>query len=102
MQVHKLYFTDDGAICLEIAAQNSLGGMTVSRVVYLTDSWPHRNKNHWLDEGGFAGGMSQQQTGDGSVDRWPGTCQKTGAFGRGGAMKPGVDVTNKVIQSLTK
>ena len=42
MQVHPAYVTNDGAVCLEIAGQNAMGGMTVSRVVYLTQAWPHR------------------------------------------------------------
>src|SRR5689334_836589 len=39
MQVHTAYVTNEGAVCLEVAGQNGMGGMTVSRVVYLTQAW---------------------------------------------------------------
>jgi len=106
MQVHTAYVTDEGAVCLEIAGQNAMGGMTVSRVVWITRDWrgPKRMREHWLDEGGFGGLASadvQRNTGSGySVDRWGGPCQKTKAFGRQGDMQPGTDVTEKVNQAL--
>ncbi len=44
MQVHAAYVTNDGPVCLDIAGQIALGGMSASRVVYLTEAWPHRGK----------------------------------------------------------
>jgi hypothetical protein len=106
MQIHTAYVTDEGAVCLEIAGQNAMGGMTVSRVVWITRDWKgaKRMREHWLDEGGFGGSASadlQRQGGSGySVDRWGGPCQKMKAFGRQGDMQPGTDVTEKVKQAL--
>jgi hypothetical protein len=100
MQVHTAYVTDEGAVCLEIAGQNSMGGMSVSRVVYLTQAWPHRGKGKWMDEGGVMGGMAANNSGAYQVDRWGGFCQKVKAFGRQGDMNPGTDVTEKVNQVL--
>ena len=104
MQVHTAYLTDRGALCLEIAGQNAMGGLSVSRVVYLTDAWKGRGgKGKWLDEGGFFGAASadvQSKGGSGyQVDRWPGPCQKVKAFGQGERL-PGIDVTEKVNQAL--
>ena len=100
MQIHTAYVTDEGAVCLEVAGQNGMGGMTVSRVVYLTQAWPHRGKGKWMDEGGFIGGMAANQSGNYSVDRWGGACYKVKAFGRQGDMNPGTDVTQKVKEAL--
>jgi hypothetical protein len=97
MQVHTAYITDEGAVCLEIAGQNSMGGPSVSRVVYLTDAWPHRGKNHWLDEGGFGGAAMMNHSGTYTVDRWDHTCTK-GTFHP--KLVPGTDVTDKVNQVL--
>src|SRR6202022_3623132 len=60
MQVRTAYVTDEGAVCLEIAAQNGAGGMSVSRVVYFTPDWKgaKRLREHWLDEGGMGGSGS--------------------------------------------
>ena len=63
IQVHTAYVTNEGAVCLEIAGQNGMGGMSVSRVVYLTQNWPHRGKGKWLDEGGMLGAMAANQSG---------------------------------------
>jgi len=100
MQVHTAYVTNEGAVCLEIAGQNGMGGMSVSRVVYLTDAWPHRGKGKWMDEGGFGGGMAAEHSGTYQVDRWGGFCYKVKAFGKQGDMNPGTDVTEKVNQYL--
>ena len=100
MQVHTAYVTNEGAVCLDIAGQNGLGGMSASRVVYLTDAWPHRGKGKWMDEGGFMGGMATNNSGTYDVDRWGGYCQKVKAFGKQGDMQPGTDVTEKVNQAL--
>jgi hypothetical protein len=100
MQVHTAYMTNDGAVCLEVAGQNSMGGMSVSRVVYLTDVWPHRGKGKWMDEGGFLGGMAADHSGTYQVDRWGGYCYKLKAFGKQGDLFPGTDVTEKVMQAL--
>jgi len=106
MQLHTAYFTDEGAICLEIGGQNGSGGTSVSRVVYVTADWKgaKRLRNHWLDEGGFGGAASsdaEHSLGSGlDVDRWPGICQKNKVFGRGGDMKPGTDLTEKIIHVL--
>jgi len=100
MQVHTAYVTNEGAVCLDIAGQNGLGGMSASRVVYLTDAWPHRGKGKWMDEGGFMGGMAANNSGTYDVDRWGGYCQKVKAFGKQGDMQPGTDVTEKVNQAL--
>jgi hypothetical protein len=100
MQVHTAYVTDEGAVCLEIAGQNGMGGMTVSRVVFLTQAWPHRGKGKWMDEGGFLGAMASNQSGSYQVDRWGGFCYKVKKFGGQGDMLPGTDVTEKVNQVL--
>jgi len=95
MQLRTAYLTDEGAVCLEVGAQNGAGGISVSRVVYVTSDWKgaKRLKEHWLDENGFAG----------SNDRWRGVCQKIKAFSpEGGDMKPGTDVTNTVNQALKR
>ena len=49
IQVHTAYVTDKGDVCLEIGAQNSMGGLMVSRVVYIP------SMGRWLDEGGILG-----------------------------------------------
>jgi hypothetical protein len=100
MQVHSAYVTDEGAVCLEIAGQNGMGGMSVSRIVYLTEAWPHRGKGKWMDEGGFGGSMAAEHSGTYQVDRWPGFCYKVKAFGKQGDMNPGTDVTEKISRVL--
>jgi hypothetical protein len=100
MRIHTAYVTNDGAVCLEVAAQNGMGGMSVSRVVYLTEAWPHRGKGKWMDEGGVFGAMSADHSGNYQVDRWGGFCYKVKAFGKQGDMFPGTDVTEKVTQAL--
>jgi len=99
MQIHTAYVTDEGAVCLEIAGQNGMGGMSVSRVVYLTQAWPHRGKGGWMDEGGFAGAAARDVSGSYQVDRWRGFCYKAKMFGQGD-MYPGTDVTEKVKDAL--
>ena len=99
MQLHTAYVTNDGAVCLEIAGQNGMGGMSVSRVVYLTDSWHHRGKGRWMDAGGFLGAMAADNSGSYTVDRWPGFCFKDKVFGHGD-MYPGTDVTVNVKEAL--
>jgi len=94
MQVHTAYATDEGA------GQNGMGGMSVSRVVYLTDAWPHRGKGKWMDEGGFGGSLAADHSGSYQVDRWPGFCYKVKAFGKQGDMSPGIDLTEKINQAL--
>lgn len=69
----------------EIGAQNGVGGQTVSRIVYTS-------KGRWLDERGFAGGLLQQQSGDGFVDRWHIVCTKGNFHPK---LVPGTDVTEK-------
>jgi hypothetical protein len=74
MQVHTAYVTDKGDVCLEIGGQNTLGGQTVSRVVYTS-------KGKW-----WVGG-----------DDWmPGHCTK----GFREKWVSGTDVTDKVNQAL--
>jgi len=91
MQIHTAYVTDKGDVCLEIGGQNTLGGMTVSKVVYTS-------KGRWLDEGGFAGAMlANSQHKAGGVDRWEGFCTK-GTFHP--KLVPGTDVTEKVNEVL--
>ena len=89
MQVQTAYITDHGEICLEIGGQNTLGGQTVSRVVYTSDG-------RWMDEGGFLGAMAQENRPSGGVDRWAGFCTK----GFRKKLLPGTDVTEKVNQAL--
>ena len=100
MQVHTAYVTDEGAVCLEVAGQNSMGGVSVSRVVYLTDSWPHRGKGKWMDEGGFGGAAARDVNGGYELDRWRGFCAKPKTFGWTGDLYPGTDVTEKVKEAL--
>lgn len=105
MQVQTAYVTDEGAICLEIAGQNGLGGMSVSRVVYLTEAWPHRGKGKWLDESGLGGATSadfERRYGSYQVDRWRGACYKAKFAGGQGPLFPGIDVTDKVSQALLR
>ncbi|MGA9801850.1 MAG: hypothetical protein WBQ46_01250 [Terriglobales bacterium] len=109
MQLRTAYLTDEGAVCLEIGAQNGRGGISVSRVVYVTPDWKgaKRLSGHWLDESGFGGSASadfQRDFGGGfEVDRWRGVCQKAKAFSAsGGDMKPGKDVTDKVNEALKR
>ncbi len=91
LQVHTAYITDKGDVCLEVGGQNTLGGMTVSRVVYTS-------KGRWFDEGGIAGAMLREnQHNSGGVDRWPGVCTK-GTFHP--KLVPGTDVTDKVNEIL--
>jgi hypothetical protein len=95
MQVHTAYVTERGDICLEIAGQNAMGGMSVSRVVYTS-------KGRWLDEGGFLGGMAAHNSGSYEVDRWgQGGCTKPPTpFHSNQKLLPGTDVTEKVNQAL--
>jgi hypothetical protein len=88
LQLHTAYITDRGDICLEVGAQNTMGGTTVSNVVYT-----HNGK--WLDEGGFGGALAQQ--GGGGVNRWQDVCTK-GIFHP--KLVSGTDVTEKVNQAL--
>jgi hypothetical protein len=97
LQLRTAYVTEKGNICLEIGAQNSRGGMSVSRVVYTA-------KGKWLDQGGVLGSNSadlERMKGSGyTADRWPNYCYKMKAFGGEGDMFPGTDVTDKVKQAL--
>jgi hypothetical protein len=108
MQVQMVYVTEQGAVCLKIGGQNGLGGITVSRVVYITPDFKgiKRLRGHWLDEGGFGGSASadvQRTSGSGySVDRWSNFCYKEKFMGREGPMLPGSDVTEKVNQALQR
>ena len=91
MQVQTAYVTDAGNVCLVIGGQNTLGGQTVSRVVYTS-------KGRWLDEGGVLGGVAQgQHPAAGGVDRWPGYSTTKGFHQK---LVPGTDVTDKVNQAL--
>jgi hypothetical protein len=100
IQVHVAYLTDNGAVCLDIGGQNGAGGMSVSRVVYVTSEWKgaKRLRQHWLDEKGFSGSGSadvQRMSGSGyEVDRWDHVCTKSGN------LLPGKNVTEKVNQAL--
>lgn len=89
MQLRVAYVTDKGDVCLEIAGQNTGGGMSLSRVVYT-------NKGKWLDEGGYYGAAADGY----EVNRWPGHCLKVKFSGGDGARLPGTDVTEKVNQAL--
>jgi len=102
MQVHTAYVTDRGAICLEIAGQNAMGGLSVSRVVYLSPTLTHRDKGKWLDEGGFLGGMAAADHGGGyQVDRWGAACTNPPTpFHPTQKLYPGTDVTEKVKEAL--
>jgi hypothetical protein len=53
-----------------------------------------------MDKGGFIGGMAANESGNYSVDRWGGACNKVKVFGRQGDMNPGTDVTQKVKEAL--
>jgi hypothetical protein len=100
VQVRTAYVTDEGAVCLEIAAQNGAGGMSVSRVVYFTPDWKgaKRLREHWLDESGVGGSASadvERMRGSGyEVDRWDHVCIKSRK------LLPGTDVTEKVKEAL--
>jgi hypothetical protein len=101
MQVHTAYVTERGAICLEIAGQNGMGGLSVSRVVYLSPTLTHREKGKWLDEGGFLGGMAADRSGGYQVDRWGKGCTKPPTpFHPNQKLYPGTDVTEKVKEAL--
>ncbi len=101
MQLQTAYVTEQGAVCLEVGAQNGMGGISVSRVVYITSDWtgPHRGlKEHWLDEGGIGGSASndlERMRGSGyQADRWDRVCRKSRK------LLPGKDVTVTVNQAL--
>jgi hypothetical protein len=102
MQVHTAYLTDEGAVCLEIGAQNGTGGISVSRVVYITPDWKgaKRLREHWLDEGGMGGSASadaERMSGGGyAVNRWDHVCTKSRN------LLPGKDVTEKVNEALKR
>jgi hypothetical protein len=102
MQLQTAYVTDQGAVCLEIGAQNGLGGISVSRVAYITPDWTgaKRLKEHWLDESGFGGSASgdlERMRGSGyEADRWDHVCIKSRK------LLPGKDVTEKVNQALKR
>src|SRR6266536_2988726 len=85
MQIHTAYVTDKGDICLDVAGQNSMGGPTVSRVVYTS-------KGRWLDEGGFLGAMDRDNRHTGGVDRWHQGCLKGTIHPK---LVPGTDVTER-------
>jgi hypothetical protein len=94
MQVQTAYVTERGDICLEIGGQNTLGGMSVSRIVYTS-------KGRWMDEGGFLGGMARDQSGSYTVDRWGGYCTKPPTpFHPNQKLLPGIDVTGNVNRAL--
>lgn len=102
MQLHTAYLTDEGAVCLEIGGQNGAGGISVSRVVYITSDWKgaKRLREHWLDEGGMGGSASadvERMSGSGYVvNRWDHVCIKSKN------LLPGTDVTEKVNQALKR
>jgi hypothetical protein len=102
MQLQTAYVTEQGAVCLEIGAQNGMGGISVSRVVYITPDWTgaKRLKEHWLDEGGMGGSASadlERMRGSGyQADRWDHVCIKSRK------LLPGTDVTAKVNQALKR
>lgn len=73
MQVRTAYVTEKGSICLEIGAQNSLGGQTVGRAVYT-------NAGKWKDSWDLDNSCLQR-----GFHRKP---------------VPGTDVTDKVNQAL--
>jgi hypothetical protein len=96
MQVRTVYITNNKDICLEIGAQNAVGGQAVARVVFTA-------KGKWLDAGGLLGAL---QPGD-ATDRWAGICMKPPvlkALFPGGhsspKLVPGTDVTDKVNLAL--
>jgi hypothetical protein len=108
MQVQTAYVTSEGAVCLAIGGQNGMGGISVSRVVYIPPDFTgaKRLRGHWFDETGFGGANSaniQSMNGSGySVDRWPRVCYKAKFSGGEGPMLPGTDVTEKVNQALQR
>jgi hypothetical protein len=89
MQLHTAYVTDKNDICLEVGAQNGVGGQSVSRVVFTS-------KGKWKDEGGSSGEWAAHN-GPGSANRWGYLCT-IGVFHP--KMVPGTDVTEKVNQAL--
>jgi hypothetical protein len=94
MQVHVAFITEKRDICLEIGAQNGLGGTSVSRVVFT-------RKGHWLDEGGIGGAFAADISGSYQVDRWGGYCTKPATpFHPNPKPLAGNDVTEKVNQAL--
>ena len=98
MQVQTAFVTEKGDICLVIAGQNTLGGVSVSRVVYT-------RKGRWLDEGGILGAMAADPkiSGSYSVDRWGGPCTNPPTpFHPNPKLLPGTDVTEKVNQALRR
>jgi len=100
MQLRTAYVTDEGAVCLEIGSQNGAGGMSVSRVVYITSDWKgaKRLRGHWLDESGMGGSASadvERMRGSGyEVDRWDHVCIKSKN------LLPGKDVTEKIKEAV--
>jgi hypothetical protein len=96
MQLQTAFVTEKGDFCFVIGGQNTLGGISVSRVVYTS-------KGRWLDEGGFAGAMAANTSGSYSVDRWGGYCTKPATpFHPNPKLFPGTDVTEAVNQVLRR
>lgn len=96
MQVQTAYVTEKGDVCLAIGGQNSMGGMSVSRIVFTS-------KGRWLDEGGFMGGMAADHSGSYTVDRWGGFCTKPPTpFHPNQKLLLGTDVTDKVNEALKR
>jgi hypothetical protein len=98
MQLQTAFVTEKGDFCFVIGGQNTLGGISVSRVVYTS-------KGRWLDEGGIAGAMAANPSisGSYSVDRWGGYCTKPATpFHPNPKLFPGTDVTEAVNQALRR
>jgi len=94
MKVHTAFITEKGDVCLEIGAQNGMGGASVSRVVFT-------KKGRWLDEGGIGGAFAAESSGSFAVDRWGGFCTKPATpFHPNQKLLQGKDVTEKVNLAL--
>ena len=79
---------DDFVVCLEIGAQNSAGGMTVSHPAVST----FQGKEHWRED---------IRIGDVETSGWDGVCTKPSTpFPLHQPVFPGTDVTDKVKQAL--
>ncbi|WP_047495896.1 hypothetical protein [Terriglobus sp. TAA 43] len=86
---------DDLTVCLQVSAQNGFGGYTPARIAVMYA----KGKEHWFDEGGVFGSMSEHS--NGMVDRWGGVCSDPPSpFHSNPKLWPGVDVTEDVNKEL--
>jgi hypothetical protein len=82
---------EDRTVCLEVTAQNGFGGMTTSHVARETI----KGRTRWFYESDSGGSFPIH------IDPWEGRCTNVATpFHPSTALKPGINVTEKVNQAL--